>query len=121
MKSINVYTQKELKHAKENNFDEIIVKGDLAKKLKTAKIITTLGVVGLGVLFAVLGTATVTAPVTGGVSYLVAAPVAAMTGADIAAIIAATALGLGLVIALFKEYEEISFRNGELVLRKKQK
>ena len=67
------------------------------------------------------GAATVAAPVTGGISYAVAAPVAVMTGVEIAALITASALGIGLIIALFKGYEEISFEKGKLVLRKKQK
>jgi hypothetical protein len=121
MQSASASTLKQLKYAKENNFDEIIVKGDLAKKLKKAKKITALGKVGLGILTATLGAATIAAPVTGGISYLAAAPVAAMTGMEIAAIIAASALGITLVLSLFMGYEEISFKDGELVLRKKQK
>jgi hypothetical protein len=121
MQSTSVSTLKQLKCAKENNFDEIIVKGDLANKLKKAKKITTLGTVGLGILTATLGAATIAAPVTGGISYLAAAPVAVMTGVEIAAIIAASALGITLVLALFMGYEEISFRDGQLILKKKQK
>ncbi|SEM49259.1 hypothetical protein SAMN04487857_102269 [Pseudomonas sp. ok272] len=49
-----------------------------------------------------------------------AAPVAALTGFEIAAIIAAASLGLGLIIALFKDYEEVSCEPGKLVLKKKQ-
>ncbi|MEH6957243.1 hypothetical protein [Neobacillus drentensis] len=120
MRSTNVSTVKQLKYAKENNFDEIIVNGDLAKKLKKAKKIATLGAVGLGILTATLGAATIAAPVTGGISYFAAAPVAALTGMDIAAIIAASTIGIGLIIALFMGYEEISVGD-KLVLRKKQK
>lgn len=121
MKTIEVYTQKSLKHAKENNYDEIIIKGALANKVKKASKITKLSKWGIGVLTATLGTATVTAPVTGGVSLAVAVPVAAMTGVQVAAIISASALGVALIIALFKGYEEISYSEGMLILRKKQK
>lgn len=120
MKSIEVYTQKELKHAKEENYNEIIVKGKLADNLRKASKITKLSKRGLGVLTGTLGAATVAAPVTGGISYAAATSVAAVTGLEIAAIITASALGISLVIALFKGYEEISFKEGKMVLRKKQ-
>lgn len=70
MKSQTVTTREELKMAKENGVDEIIIQGELANKLKKAKAITKLGAVGLGVLTVVLGASVVTAPVTGGLSFL---------------------------------------------------
>lgn len=121
MNSQTVTTREELKNAQENGVEEIIIKGELANKLKKAKAITKLGAVGLGVLTAALGASVVAAPVTGGLSLIAAAPVALLTGLEIAAIIIAAAIGVGLIIALFKEYEEIEFSNGKLVLRKKSK
>jgi len=94
---------------------EIIVIGDLAEKLKKSKKIALLGPAAI----AALGLATVAAPITGGISYIAAAPVAAMTGVEIAAIITAAAIGVTLVVAIFKDYEEISYENGKLVLKKK--
>ena len=123
--AVVVTTKAQLKQAKEAGEKEITINGDLANKLKKSKQIAMLGGVSLGILVAALGGATVTAPVTGGMSYLalasVAAPVAAITGIEIAAIIVASSLGIALIIALFKDYEEISYKEGELKLRKKQR
>lgn len=116
-----VSTREELKAAQEAKVKEIVVVGELAGKLRKAKKVALLGRVALAALAATLGVATFTAPVTGGVSYLAAAPVAALTGVEIAAIITATALGVSLVIAVFKDYEEISFENGKMTLRRKGK
>ena len=70
------------------------------------------------VLTASLGTAAVSSPFTGGLSFAVAAPVAALTGIEIVTIITASCLGIALVISVFKGYEEISFEEGKLVLKK---
>jgi hypothetical protein len=112
---ITVRTQEELKAAKESGEPEIIIIGDLADKLKKSKKIALLGPAAI----AALGLATVAAPITGGISYLAAAPVATMTGVEIAAIITATAIGVSLVLAIFKDYEEISYESGKLVLKKR--
>jgi len=116
-----VRTRDELKAAQEAGVGEIVVMGELADKLKTAKKVVSIGAGAAAVLAAVLGAATIAAPVTGGLSYFAAAPVAALTGVEIAAIITASALGISLVLALFLGYEEISFEKGRLVLRKKSK
>lgn len=120
MQTITVTTKEELKEAQEEKVQEIIVSGDLADKLKKAKQITKLGATGLGILTAALGFGIVAAPVTGGLSMFAAAPVAALTGLEIAAIITASALGIALIIAVFKDYEEISFEKGKMTLRKRQ-
>ena len=120
METIIVTTKEELKKAQEEKVENIIVSGDLADKLKKAKQITKLGATGLGILTAALGVGIVAAPITGGISMFAAAPVAALTGLEIAAIITASALGIALIIALFKDYEEISFEKGKMTLRKKQ-
>lgn len=116
-----VKTKAELEQAKNDGEKEIIVEGELADKLKKSKKVAMLSGAGLAVLLAALGAATVTAPFTGGLSYVAAAPVAALTGLEIAAIIAATSLGLALIIAIFKDYEEIGYSEGKLILRKRQK
>ncbi len=132
MQTITVTTKEELKKAQEEKVQEIIVSGDLADKLKKAKQITKLGATGLGILTAALGIGIVAAPVTGGLSMFAAAPVtgglsmfaaapvAALTGLEIAAIITASALGIALIIAVFKDYEEISFEKGKMTLKKRQ-
>lgn len=115
-----VTTREELEAAKNNGADEILVTGELADKLKKAQKISTMGKAGLATLTGILGAAAITAPMTGGLSFAVAAPAAAMTGVGVAAIIAASALGIALVIALFKDYEEIEYSQGSLRLRKRQ-
>jgi NADH:ubiquinone oxidoreductase subunit K len=115
MSSITVTTKKELESAKENLIEEIIVSGKLADDLKKSKNIALASGVTLGVLAAALAAI----PFTGGLSVFAAAPVAALTGLEIAAIIAAASVGLALVIALFKDYEEVSYDNGKMVLKKR--
>lgn len=116
-----VRTKEELEQAKKSGVATILVKGELADKLEKSKKVAKLSGAGLAVLTAALGVATVTAPVTGGLSYFAAAPVAALTGVEIAAIIAAASVGVGLIIALFLDYEEIEYSEGVLKLRKRQK
>ena len=120
MNSVNVTTKIELEAAMRNGNQEIIVIGNLANKLKKAKNISKLSKVGLGILTGVLGVAAITAPITGGLSFLSAVPVAALTGIEIAAIITASTLGIALVIAIFKGYDEVEFSDGKLILRKKK-
>ena len=120
MQTITVTTKYELKKAQEEKIENIIVSGKLADTLKKAKQITKLSATGFGILTAALGVGTVTAPITGGLSMIIAAPVAALTGLEIVAIITATTLGIALIIALFKDYEEISFEKGKMTLKKRQ-
>ncbi|MFY1022122.1 hypothetical protein [Ectopseudomonas khazarica] len=117
MNTITVTTKEELKSAKDSGCENIIVKGALANDLKKAKKIALAGSVTIGALSAALAAI----PFTGGLSMVAAAPIAALTGFEIAAIIVVASLGLALIIALFKDYEEISYEEGRLVLKKKQK
>lgn len=121
MNRIEVTTKEALKIAQEQGIDEITVMGELAEKLKKAKKITTLNKVGLGLLMATLGAATVTAPMTGGLSYYAAASVAALTGVEIATIITAASLGIAMIIAVFKGYDVIVDGPGRLILKKKDR
>lgn len=116
-----VSTREELKAAQASGAPEITVIGDLADKLKKTKKIASLSAVSLAAIVALAGVATVTVPASGGLSYALVAPVAALTGVEIIGIITALFLGLGLVLAIFNGYEEISFERGRLVLRKKSK
>ena len=118
---VTVSTKSELERAKDNGEPEIIVLGALADKLKNTKKIATLGAAAIASLVAVVGVATVTAPETFGLSYVAVAPVAALTGVEISAIIVAASLGIALILAIFKEYEEISYEGGKLILKKKSK
>jgi hypothetical protein len=65
--------------------------------------------------------ATLSGPLTLGLSLPAAA---ALTGVEIALIILAVALGIGVVLAIWKNYEEVEFNAGppaRMILRKKQK
>ena len=110
-----VSTKYELESAKNDGADEITVIGELADKLHKAKKIAYVGAGTLAVLTAALAAA----PFTGGFSMVGFAPVAVLTGLEIAAIIAAASVGLALIIAVFKGYDEIEYSNGKLVLKKK--
>ena len=115
-----VRTKQELDAAMKSGVEEIVVEGELAKHVKNGKRVRTIGAGTLAVLGAAIGAS----PFTGGLSLAIAAPIAASTGLALAVVIAAVFVGLAILIALWKEYEEISFGyfDGELrlVLRKKQ-
>lgn len=117
-----VRTKEELKLAKKDDVDQIIVEGKLAKTLREAKKVTTLSAAALGVLTVALAAGTVAAPVTGGTSLgitaVAATPVMLATGISVQAIILISVLGVGFVVALFKEYKvEINKKpNGEIQL-----
>jgi hypothetical protein len=94
---------------------EIIVEGDLAYQLRTGK--------GFGLISSTstpfLAAAIAAAPFTFGTSLLA---VVGLTGLELAAIIVAVSVGLGLIMAIWNEYEEIEFYPGpppRLKLRKK--
>jgi len=120
MREITVTTRSELEKAKNNKFEIITVQGELANKLHKAKKITTLSKAGLGILGVAIGGAAIAAPFTGGLSFAAAAPVAVATGASIPAIIGASAVGLALVLAIFKNYEEVEFDASRGYLRLKR-
>ncbi|MES1312203.1 hypothetical protein ABUS74_16560 [Vibrio cholerae] len=113
--SVEVRTKEELTRAKDRGESEIIVVGKLADELKKTK---KLAYVGAGTL-AALTAALAATPFTGGMSMFTAAPIAALTGLEISGIIIAASLGLSLIIAVFKGYDEISYKKGELKLKRK--
>ncbi|MBE2967659.1 hypothetical protein IMT09_05980 [Burkholderia cepacia] len=117
-----VSTKEQLERAKENKEPEIVIVGELADKFAKSKKIATLSGVALAGIVAVVGLAAIAAPETAGLSLgFAAAPVAAMSGMEIAAIIAAATIGIGLIIAICKDYEEVECGNGKLVLKRKSK
>jgi hypothetical protein len=113
--SVTVRSKDELKRAKESGAKEIVVIGKLADDLKKGKKLAYLGAGALAALTAALAAT----PFTGGMSMFAAAPIAALTGVEISGIIIAASLGLSLIIAIFKGYDEISYKSGELKLKKK--
>ncbi|MHC6204658.1 hypothetical protein ACYULU_15870 [Breznakiellaceae bacterium SP9] len=123
MEAIEVTTKEELKKAMELNPEKIIVRGKFANDLKKSKVIATASGVVLVALTAA-GAAVLAAPATAGISALFALPAvgvaAALTGAEIATIIIAASIGIGLIIAIFKGYDEIEFSDRRLVLKNKR-
>ncbi len=118
MNEVIVTTKSELEVARKNKASVIIIEGELAGKVKKSKKIAYAS----GGTITLIGAAVVAAPVTGGLSMFAAAPVAALTGFEIAAIIAVCFVGVGLLVALFKDYEEVEFdgSRSRLVLKRKQ-
>lgn len=112
-----VRTKKQLEQARLDKVEYIRIEGDLANKVRRGKKIAKAS----GVTLALLTTALAATPFTGGMSMFAAAPIAAMSGFEIAAIIAAASLGLALLIALYKDYEEIEVDDGKIIFRKKRK
>jgi hypothetical protein len=116
---MKVTTRDELESAKNKGINDIIVEGELASKLKTSKRIAQLGAASIAVLVGIVGLS----PFTGGLSFIGLAPFAALTGLEISAIIIAASIGLALIIAVFRDYEEISYEPGppqRLVLKKRR-
>ncbi len=116
--SITVTTKEELKSARDEKFQEIIVTDSLANQLKKTKPIAFMSAITLGIIAAAIAAT----PFTGGLSAgagLVG--VATLSGLEIATIIIAASIGITLIVAVFKDYEEISYKDGEMVLRRKKK
>lgn len=125
MDIIKVSTLAELKKAEKDQANEIIVEGELAQKLykvrKLKKITKGIGLLGLTVLAVALGAATISAPVTGGLSYYAVTSAVTLTGAEISMIILASSLGIALIMAIHKDYDEIDYSEGHLHLKRKAK
>ncbi|MFH8134197.1 hypothetical protein ABU178_08420 [Pantoea osteomyelitidis] len=122
-----VTTKEELKKAKDKKVEIILVEGELAKNLRRSKKIG-IATGGLSVVaVAALAASLAAAPVSGGASlagFAAVAPTAAaaFSGFEISAIIAASAIGLTLLIAIFKDYEEVEAGpNGGIKLKRKQR
>ncbi|MCC8402023.1 hypothetical protein LJ655_08970 [Paraburkholderia sp. MMS20-SJTN17] len=101
MASVTVTTSEELKAAQEAKVDEILVTGELAGKLKSARTVATLGPAAI----AALSVIALTAIPSGGLSTMGLVPVAALTGMEISAIIFVAFMGITSIIALFKDYD----------------
>lgn len=117
MNQIVVRTKAELERAKDAKAEIIIIEGDLANKVKRGKTVAKASGVSLALITAALAAT----PFTGGMSMFAAAPIAAMSGFEIAAIIAAASIGLTLIIAIFKDYEEIEAGDGKIKLKRRKK
>lgn len=120
---IVVYTVEELAQAQKDRAERIVVKGELAEKLKVAlKGLRSIGAGSLNTLALCLSGAALLAPFTGGVSLGAAGTAMGTLGAALTAtaIAAISAIGLALVIAVFKGYDEVKLGGGgvELVIKK---
>ncbi|VVE47409.1 hypothetical protein PCO31111_04514 [Pandoraea communis] len=100
MGEVVVRTKSELKEAIEAKIDVIFVEGELVGQLKKSKRIATLGVAGLAAIAALAAAS----PFTMGVSGIVAAGI---TGMELSALVFVVAVGVAVLLALFKDYEEI--------------
>jgi len=115
--SIIVKTIEELKLAKDAKIQKIIVTDDLANQLKKTKPIAFVGAITLGII----ATAIAATPLTGGLSLGAGlAGVATLSGVEASIIILAASVGITLIVAVFKDYEEISYKENELILRRKK-
>jgi hypothetical protein len=113
-------SKEELKAALKPGADEIMLTGEARDVWKKVKVVSTFGKVALGMLglsAAVLVVGTVVMPPSAVITMPLATAVAAVTGAEIPVIILAGSVGLSLIIAVCKGYDEIDGPNG-LRLRK---
>lgn len=104
-----VTNKEELKEAMKNKANIIVVEGELAKNIHNSRKIKKIGISSIAIITTALTAATITAPLTGGLSYAAAAPIAASAGVPVATIISLSIVGITVVIALFKDYEEIEY------------
>lgn len=112
-----IYEKSELKSAIESGIYEIIIEGDLAQKVHNGKKIRTIGKFTM----IALASAIAAIPFTGGGSIAAFAPVAALTGLEIALIVAVAFVGVALLTAIWKDYEEIEYSHNPLRLKLKRK
>ena len=124
MDLVTVTTKEQLKKAKEDKVDVIVVEGELAEKLKRSKKVAIAAAGVSGVALTGLIAAIAAAPATGGTSFLLYAGTSAatFTGIEIASIILAGSIGITLLVGIFKDYEEIeASTSGGIKLKRKQK
>ena len=116
---LTVRTKEQLAAAVDAGTAEIVVEGELAKRIKDGEKVREVGKWTL----MVLGAAVAALPFTGGVSLAVAAPIAALTGLNIAVILAVVFVGLALLLAVYKGYDVTWERDRDgtmrVILRKK--
>jgi len=112
-----ILTREQLDQAQAQGLFEIELLGDIADKVKAAQQVARLGQAGASILGSVLGAAVVAGlqkPAESKVSKAVE-----KTGASMNSIVASVGLGVGLVMAIFSNYEEIEYQEGKLILRRR--
>lgn len=112
-----VRTVPELKQAVKNNKNEIIVTGDLAKKLKWMRFITP----SMGLSLIPLLAGAVAAPFTGGASMLAATSATVALGTtmsmgELCAVILACGVSVSLIISVLKGYDIHAIKDGSEIM-----
>jgi hypothetical protein len=116
-KNMIIYEKSELEAAIKAGVQEITIQGDLAEKIHNGRKIRTIGKFTM----IALASAIAAIPFTGGTSIAAFASVAALTGLEIALIVAVAFVGVALLTAIWKEYEEIEYSHNPLRLKLKRK
>lgn len=117
-----VHTKQELENAIKNKAQSFEVEGDLAEKIKKGQKITKLSKTTLALLIVSIAGIAAT-PVTRGFSGIAGSAgvitIATLTGMEIAVIMTVAFLGVGLLIALFRDYsiEEVDLPGGKIKLK----
>jgi len=115
MSSVIVKTKEELEKAKNDGVNEITVVGELADHVHGGKRIMITGSLALGGITAAIAAM----PFTGGISMAVAGPIAISAGVEIALVLSVIFVGAALLMAIWKDYNEIEYSSGKLILKKK--
>jgi len=113
MSQLVVTTKEQLKRAVKNKEDDILIQGEVLKYYKAASKLKKVGKISLGI--AVAGV--VAAPFTGGLSTVgtmgvVAAAATSASLSTTALITFIVFMGVGLLFAIFSDYEEIETEAG---------
>jgi len=113
MSQVVVTTKEQLKRAVQSKEEDILIKGDVLKYYKAASKLKTVGKISLTI--AVAGIAAV--PFTGGLSTIgtmgvVAAAASSVSLSTTALITFIVFMGVGLLFAIFSDYEEIETEAG---------
>lgn len=122
MSQLVVTTKEELKRAVKNKEDDILIQGEVLKYYKAASKLKKVGKISLGI--AVAGV--VAAPFTGGLSSVgtmgvVAAAATSASLSTTALITFIVFMGVGLLFAIFSDYEEIEAEAGSRGVKLKLK
>jgi len=112
-----VTTKEQLVLAQKNKAPEILIEGELAKKIHNGRKLVKIGKWSLLPLAAGL----VAAPFTGGTTAVAGIAAAAATaGVEVTLMASILVLGVGFLFAVFKDYDEVEFDLAKLSLKLKR-
>ena len=123
MNSITVTTPSELKNAINARYDQIIVTGSLAQKVKQTEKIKELSPAVLAMLggLGTLAVAAVAVPGLGTAAFAAAAvPVVAASGLSVPVLIVVAVVGAAMLSALFDSYTKIEVSPQKIVFERKR-